>query len=341
MRLRFLLLVLIPLTVFAQELPPDRTPDIRLAFGSCNRQDLPQDYWNVIAGTEPDYWIWSGDNIYGDSPDTAVLAKKYQKQLKSPEYTSFLSHTPVTGTWDDHDYGVNDGGKEWEIKADAKQLFTQFMGMPASHEIHNHEGVYHSVDIIHPMGKVRILNLDTRTFRDSLTPSDEPDRRYEVNSSGDILGKAQWEWLTEELSDTSVDLFVINSSIQVIAEDHGWEKWANLPMARNRLFGLIASASPQAVLVISGDRHIAEFSALSIDGLPFPLTEVTSSGLTHTWSKAREEVNVHREGQLIIAKNFGVLDIDINADSVSVKAYILSAEDGHILGRKELVFPHN
>lgn len=341
MRMGFLFLVLTPFTAFAQDRLPDRTPDIRLAFGSCNRQDLPQDYWDVIAGTEPDYWIWSGDNIYGDSPDTAVLSRKYQKQLNASEYKSFLAHTPVTGTWDDHDYGVNDGGKEWEIKEDAKQQFIRFMGIPGSDDIHKHEGIYHAVDILHPMGKVRILNLDTRTFRDSLTPSGDPDRRYEVNETGDILGEAQWDWLASQLSDTSVNLFVINSSIQVIAEDHGWEKWANLPHARNRLFELIASASPQGVLVISGDRHIAEFSSLPIEGLSYPLTDITASGLTHTWSKARDEVNVHRKGQLIIARNFGVMDINITADHVVVDAFILSTKEGNILGQQKLLFPHN
>ncbi|MBU6168900.1 MAG: alkaline phosphatase family protein, partial [Bacteroidetes bacterium] len=36
-----------------------------IAFGSCDRQDLPQDIWKAVAQNQPDLWIWTGDNIYG------------------------------------------------------------------------------------------------------------------------------------------------------------------------------------------------------------------------------------------------------------------------------------
>ena len=37
-----------------------------IAFGSCNRDELPQPLWPVIAEENPDLWIWAGDNIYAD-----------------------------------------------------------------------------------------------------------------------------------------------------------------------------------------------------------------------------------------------------------------------------------
>ena len=80
-----------------------------IAFGSCNRQDLPQDIWNQIALNKPDLWIWTGDNIYGDSEDMSILKGKYLKQKKGSAYQNFRKKTLITGIWDDHDYGVNDG----------------------------------------------------------------------------------------------------------------------------------------------------------------------------------------------------------------------------------------
>ena len=36
-----------------------------VAFGSCNRQNKPQDHWDVIRATNPDLFLWTGVlNIY-------------------------------------------------------------------------------------------------------------------------------------------------------------------------------------------------------------------------------------------------------------------------------------
>src|SRR5687768_6847248 len=96
--------------------------ELKIAFGSCNRQDLPQPLWEVIAGDQPDLWIWLGDNIYGDSNDMGVIKAKYDKQLQHPGYQKFTAQVPVIGTWDDHDYGRNDAGKSYPYKKATQQL---------------------------------------------------------------------------------------------------------------------------------------------------------------------------------------------------------------------------
>ena len=331
--LSLLLLSVIWLGAYAQS-----SPDIRIAFGSCNRSDKTQSYWTQIEKQHPHLWIWTGDIIYGDSPDSTVLASKYNIQKLAPEYKAFRQSTAVTGTWDDHDYGINDGGKEWHAKVMAKRQFINFIGFSDNHPIHQHKGIYNSYMISHVEGDVKVINLDTRSFRDTLTPSTIANRRYDINKTGDVLGEAQWEWLASELNDPEIDLFVISSSIQVIAEDHGWEKWANLPEARKRLFKLLEKAHPKAVVIISGDRHIAEYSVLSLAGLPYPLFDITSSGLTHTWSSSREEYNAHRKGELIVARNFGLLDVNFTENGVEVHSTINSAEDGSILAEETILF---
>lgn len=55
--------------------------ELTVAFGSCNRHELPQPLWPVIARDRPDVWVWLGDNIYGDSDDAQVLRQKYTAQL--------------------------------------------------------------------------------------------------------------------------------------------------------------------------------------------------------------------------------------------------------------------
>jgi alkaline phosphatase D len=99
-----------------------------IAFGSCNRENRPQSHWVPIAATNPDVFIWTGDNIYADTQDPAVFRTKYDMQLNHPEYVKFLSKVPrVIGTWDDHDYGVNDGGKEYPAKELAKSEHRKYV----------------------------------------------------------------------------------------------------------------------------------------------------------------------------------------------------------------------
>ncbi len=101
-----------------------------IAFGSCDRQDLPQDIWKAVAQNQPDLWIWTGDNIYGDSDDMKVLHDKYMKQKSGKDYSAFRKKTQITGIWDDHDFGVNDGGKEYPYKRESKKLMLDFLDVP-------------------------------------------------------------------------------------------------------------------------------------------------------------------------------------------------------------------
>lgn len=62
-------------------------------------------------------------------------------------------------------------------------------------------------------------------------------------------------------------------------------------------------------VLISGDRHIAEVSKISLSE-DLELYEITASGLTHTWNEYREEPNQYREGDIVVALHYGLLDID-------------------------------
>jgi alkaline phosphatase D len=73
--------------------------ELILAFGSCNRIDLPQPLWPVIARDKPSVWIWLGDNIYGDTDDMPVLKGKYDTQFNLPGYRQFREQVPtIIGT---------------------------------------------------------------------------------------------------------------------------------------------------------------------------------------------------------------------------------------------------
>lgn len=308
-----------------------------IAFGSCNKENMPQPLWRYIMENKPDLWIWMGDNIYADTQDMELMDSLYGIQKQHPDYARLVSTVPVIGTWDDHDYGINDGGKYFSKKEESENLLLDFLHIPDTNPVRNREGVYQSYTFGPKDRQVKIILLDTRYFRDTLIAAKEEGKLYEPNFEGDILGEAQWQWLEHELNSSEAALNIIGSSIQVIAEEHGYEKWANFPSARRKLFDLIASSGAQRTIFISGDRHIAEVAKYEESALEYPLYDFTSSGLTHTWAHARGEKNPYRISDLIVALNFGIIDIDWGSDPIEV-TFKIKGEDNKVFWSEKIQY---
>lgn len=301
----FLLAIMLPgLTIQAQNSIK------KIAFGSCSHEYDDDQMWPEITNEKADLFIWTGDIIYGDSPVKDTLAAKYTRQKNRPSYQEMIAQTPVIGIWDDHDYGIDDGGKHFSQKRESKEALLEFLDVPKDNPVRNHEGMYNSYIYGVDGKRVKIILLDCRYFRDTLEVDNQTSARYKQNLEGDVLGKKQWQWLQKELSENIADLNIIVSGIQILANEHGFEKWGNFPKSRTRLIELIEDLSPNPTLFISGDRHIAELSKLETQKLDYPLFDFTSSGLTHTWGRHWEEKNELRVGDLIIQKNYGLLEIE-------------------------------
>jgi alkaline phosphatase D len=286
-------------------------------MGSCSKSDLPQPLWAPILEHEPDMWVWLGDNVYADTESEDIFRTKYNRQLDRNDYKLFRKSVPIMGVWDDHDYGVNDGGREYPKKELSKREMLRFLGVPESDPVWDREGVYQSRTFEEDGRRMKVLLLDARWFRD---PAIRVNRIYQPNDTGDILGEAQWAWLEKELSQP-MDLVVIGSGIQILPQEHPFEKWANFPTARQRLFGLLEKSPARQIVLVSGDRHIAELSKLDTDG-GRRLVEMTTSGLTHSWRNVGDEPNRHRVGQLTGELNFGLIKIDWEQEPPAVELEI-------------------
>jgi len=181
------------------------------------------------------------------------------------------------------------------------------------------EGVYTSEIFSTNNGTLKVILLDTRYFRSSLQKSKKEGVRYEPwkkGAGGTILGEAQWKWLENELKDKKPTFTVIVSSIQFLADEHNWEKWGNHPDEVEKMFQLLKNASSENIIILSGDRHLAEFSIANIDGLEYPLIDFTTSGLTKTYPDTPEDPNRYRKGNQIKELNFGVLRFDFKNEKV-------------------------
>lgn len=281
----------------------------RIAFGSCSHEGKKQPILNKVVERNPDLFIYLGDNIYGDTRDMGLLQKKYDKLARKKEFQNLCNNAYILATWDDHDYGENDAGRHYPKKRESKEIFLNFWGEPAESYRWKHEGIYTSHLFQDNGHTLQIILLDTRTFRDKLLPRIKGWKNdYRPNSKGDstFLGARQWAWLEEEFKKPA-ELRIIASSNQFAHEYNGWESWTNVPRERERMLTLIKKTKASGVMFISGDVHWGEMSVLQTEDM-YPITDVTSSGLTQTWPNT--EPNSNRMGDVVRENNFGLIEID-------------------------------
>ena len=303
--------------------------------------------WPAIVKRAPAAWIWMGDNVYADTkratlreslselyntvsgkPSTPLgadstvfvmadaerISEQYRRQLESPLYQKLMRTSKVLGTWDDHDYGINDGDQRYPHRDASQQLILDFLQEPPDAARRKQRGIYTAHTFTIPAddseasrsaGVVRgsapppaarlltvtVILLDVRYHK---TPyCTWPARLACHGREYDFLGAEQWEWLNTTLRESTSDVNLVVSGVQILAE-HRWqgENWARFPSARARLLSLILNSGARGVLLASGDVHFAEISRAvckpvhargkAAEGSR-EMWEVTSSGMTHSW----------------------------------------------------------
>lgn len=296
----------------------------RITFGSCNHQLRPQEFWAQIASTDPDVFLFIGDNNYGDQGwdgDAALttLRAAYAVQAETPELTAFRSQVPMMITWDDHDFGFNDGGASFAYRNWAETIFETFWG--SSDEVKSRPGIYESRMFGEDGKRTQIIMLDTRFFRSDLETGPYTMQRPPLgpyvpsyDASKTMLGEAQWQWLEQELAKPA-DLRVIVSSIQVITDAHNYESWEALPLERARLYDLLANREDSGMVLLSGDRHAGGiYSDVRPEMKGERIWELTSSSLNYSFSSTERntarEPDPKRLTDFISEENFGLVEID-------------------------------
>jgi alkaline phosphatase D len=306
----------------------------RIAFGSCAGEDQPQPILDLVVKHKPEAFIYLGDNIYGDTYDMKVLKAKYDSLGAKPEFQRLKRNVKLYATWDDHDFGWNDAGKEYPYKEESKKLFLDFFDESASSERRKHEGIYTSYLFEGNGKKLQLILLDGRTFRNKLRlyrgelNNDEkffyPLDYYPLQiKDSTLLGEEQWKWLEEELKKPA-DIRLIGSGTQFGISFNGYESWANFPHEQNRMLQLIRKTRANGVVFLTGDVHYAELSRLESEGL-YPIYDLTSSGITSTWLFATPNTN-RIEGP-VMDNHFGLLTIDWQKKDPGIKMEIWDIRD--------------
>ncbi|MFO0846979.1 MAG: alkaline phosphatase D family protein [Gemmataceae bacterium] len=249
-RLTVLLLLAAPATAA----DPAR-PLAKIAFGSCADQNKPCPVWDKIADQKPEALILLGDNMYADLLDDgklkpagpAQIARCYEALAATPGWQRVRAAVPtILPIWDDHDYGHNDAGVEWQHKDAAQKLLLDFFNVPADSPRRTRKGVYFAETFGPPGKRTQVILLDTRYHRSPLATGGpatifpyglirKPYLRT-TDPAATLLGEEQWKWLEEQLKQPA-DLRLIGTGIQVVSDEHPFEKWGTSRPSRTGCSG--------------------------------------------------------------------------------------------------------
>lgn len=323
-----------PVAPTGQPLPAGDKALTRILVASCMDEEKPDaaKAMQSIAGETADLFLMIGDNVYGDrdgrnyvnnQANLDELRESYTELAARDDFKAVRAKHPMMVAWDDHDYGANDGGKEFPFRRLSERIHERFWGIEKQ-DVGAWPGTYYARSFGPEGQRTQIIMLDTRFFRTALTETDEfgvsGKERYipSTDARQDMLGTDQWTWLENELQKPA-DLRLIVSSIQVLPTDgHGWEAWSRLPMEQQRLYDLIGSTSANGVVFVSGDRHTS-FLYESPDALPYPVHEITASSLNVSFATESEEKDVAQIGAGYPPENYGAIDVDWSAGTVGLK----------------------
>ena len=300
--MRFLILYLIANISFAEIV-------YKLGIGSCVDQDYPTPAWASLEKESINSFFFLGDNIYGDVPsgrlDNVILS--YEKL--NDQMPSWLKNTEKLVIWDDHDYGLNDAGANYIYKAESQQIYNDAWNIDQNDPRRSREGIYFSELKDIAGKKILIVGLDTRYFRSNLIKIGNSYKPL-TKPNTTILGPIQWEWLEKELS-REHDILILASSIQVLATEHRFEKWSNIPHERDKLLALLNKLSSK-VLIISGDRHRSGFYKLD------NIYEFTSSSLNKGIFPSYESDSLLL-GKTYTQNNYGIVQFHENSLNLFIK----------------------
>ena len=328
---------------------------VKLAFGSCFKEygfESGQ-IFDEISKNNLDAFIWLGDIAYLDKPQqTSDFIKwynekdqikrsrmKWESSVNDQYYLNFknkIGKENIYSIWDDHDYGIDNGDKNWHMKDINKKLFLEYMEEPENSPRWKRNELYESYRI---SKDIQLILLDNRSNQIPLKESKNAD-------FGDSFGEEQWEWFEKQIYTSDAKIIIIGSGVAFVdSYKFGIHEKAKefehiYPDSTKRIYEILRRYKKSGVFFQSGDLHIGE---INIDDcsekiLGYQVVDFTSSGITHAlkndplyaWSKPLYHLLVHQtlgSGHgAYYDDNFGILNIcpDKKNNDYSIKMQLHS-----------------
>ena len=287
---------------------------LRVAFGGGARYNPPKEkIWDVVRKRKPDAFLWLGDNLYIDKPESRSTQRLYyyRRQLR-PEFQRLTASTANYAIWDDHDFGDNDvsGGTEpfkpaWKLPV--WRVFKENWPNPGFGNGEKQPGCWYKFQL----GEVEFFMTDGRYYRDF--------------KKGTMLGPVQKKWLLDSLKASTATFKVIASGTlwTETADKGGADSWWGVPEEREEIFHLIDSEKIGGVILISADRHRTDVYKIERPN-GYTLYEFETSKLTnnHTHKTRKPAIFSYNKGNF-----YGLLTFDTNPDDPTVSFECITMDD--------------
>ncbi|QDU55040.1 alkaline phosphatase D family protein [Aeoliella mucimassa] len=227
-----------------------------LSMGSCAPSD-PNYVWTRIVDEGCEGFIFLGDTPYVDSGDLKVAREKHRRFLSQPEIAKMVANMPCWGTWDDHDFGRNDGHGDFPGKHVCRTAFTEYRanrefghradGALQTDPFGDGRGVYTSFR----RGPLEVFLIDPRWFSRTEPSWADP-------SQTTCIGKVQWEWLKQGLT-SSTATFKALATGMIWDDKTNSEKddWHTYRYERDAIYDFIRNQAIPGCFLIGGDIHVS------------------------------------------------------------------------------------
>ncbi|MFT7301349.1 MAG: alkaline phosphatase D [Akkermansiaceae bacterium] len=221
---------------------------VTAGFISC-ANDTSFGVWEEMANHNLDLLCLAGDTPYIDTADLNLIRQKHRHFLQVPTLAALGRNVSTVGTWDDHDFGLNNGNgiSTADRKALTREVFTEYR----AHDKYgiNNEGIYHKVD----MGAMEVFLLDPRWFSQTAPSPVDPNQST-------CFGSIQWQWMLDSIRNSK-------APFKVILQGQIWQDKKNSETddmftyyaERDALLDTIKNEKIPGVVLFGGDIHVARY----------------------------------------------------------------------------------
>jgi hypothetical protein len=239
--------------------------------------------WKQVAGEKADALFLIGDQVYTDrsggqfvgAVDPALLWKRYVETRNALHIFRRRELIPVFAIWDDHDYGLNDGDREYPYGSESSQIFAAFFPRaPIAGTYDMGPGLSRRLKA---WGQ-SFFFLDDRTFRSPDLKS-SPKSEAKTNGPGQShLGPAQDEWLQHILDTDPTPAWLVDGD-QYFGGYQQFESWEGSHPSDFKAFLTKLKKAKGPFWFVSGDRHLTELMAIEPAVVGYPTYELTTSAI--------------------------------------------------------------
>lgn len=230
---------------FRTALPTGKRGIVTAGFASCANASA-EPVWQRMGLLGVDYVLFGGDTPYIDTGNLATIRSKHRAFLETPFMSDLIRKTPTVGTWDDHDFGLNNGnGLSVGYKNLTRQGFVEYRAHERFGE--GSEGVFHKLDT----GPMEIFLLDPRWYSQTEPSPVDP-------AQTTCFGPEQWQWIRDSL-------LVSRAPFKVLMMGQIWQDKKNGETddmftywyERDALLDFVEENQIPGVVLVGGDVHVS------------------------------------------------------------------------------------